>query len=57
MAEVLQRLGFRLRQVVKAKPQKKMPETDAICDHVKKKRRQPSPRAMSNAGVWIVKPQ
>jgi hypothetical protein len=57
MAEVLNRLGFRLRKVVKATPQKKMPETDAIVDHVKKKRRKPSPREMSNAGVWIVKPQ
>lgn len=37
MAEVLNRMGFRLRKVVKAKPQKKMPETDAICDHIKKK--------------------
>jgi hypothetical protein len=57
MAEVLNRLGFRLRKVVKAKPQKKMPETDAIFDNVKKKMRKPSPREMSNAGVWIVKPQ
>src|SRR5919108_4325393 len=30
MAEVLNRLGFRLRKVVKAKPQKKIAETDAI---------------------------
>jgi hypothetical protein len=57
MAEVLNRLGFRLRKVVKATPQKKMPETDAIVDNVKKKRRKPSPREMSNAGVWMVKPQ
>jgi len=33
MAEVLNRLGFRLRKVVKAKPQKKIPETDAIFDN------------------------
>ena len=57
MAEVLNRLGFRRRKVVKAKPQKKIPETDAIFDNVKKKMRKPSPREMSNAGVWIVKPQ
>jgi Rhodopirellula transposase DDE domain len=57
MAEVLNRLGFRLRKVVKAKPQKKIPETDAIFDNVKKKMRKPSPREMSSAGVWIVKPQ
>jgi hypothetical protein len=37
MAEGLNRLGFRLRQVVKAKPQKKSKETDAICDHIKKR--------------------
>jgi hypothetical protein len=37
MAEVLNRLGFRLRQVVKAKPQKKLQETDAIFDHIKKR--------------------
>ncbi len=30
MAEVLNRLGFRLRKVVKAKPLKKIKETDAI---------------------------
>jgi len=57
MAEVLKRLGFRLRKVVKAKPQKKIPETDAIFDNVKKKRRKPSHRELSNAGVWIAKPQ
>jgi hypothetical protein len=37
MAEVLNRMGFRLRKVVKAKPQKKLKETDAICDHRKKR--------------------
>jgi len=37
MAEVLNRMGFRLRQVVKAKPQKKLKETDAIFDHIKKR--------------------
>jgi hypothetical protein len=31
-----------LRNVVKSKPLKKLPETDAIFDHVKKKTRQPS---------------
>ena len=30
MAEVLNRMGYRLRKVVKAKPQKKLPETDAM---------------------------
>ena len=40
MAEVLHRMGFRLRKVVKAKPQKKIKETDAIFDHSKKKEEQ-----------------
>lgn len=38
MAVILNRLGFRLRNVVKSKPLKKVPETDAIFDNVKKKR-------------------
>jgi Rhodopirellula transposase DDE domain len=38
MAEVLNRLGFRLRKVVKAKPQKKIKETDTIFDNIKKRR-------------------
>jgi hypothetical protein len=37
MAEVLNRMGFRLRKVVKAKPQKKLQETDAIFDNIKKR--------------------
>jgi Rhodopirellula transposase DDE domain len=37
MAEVLNRMGFRLRKVVKAKPQKKSAETDAIFDNIEKK--------------------
>jgi Rhodopirellula transposase DDE domain len=37
MAEVLNRMGFRLRKVLKAKPPKKMAETDAIFDHIEKK--------------------
>lgn len=37
MAAVLNRLGYRLRKVVKAKPQKKIKETDAIFDNIKKK--------------------
>jgi hypothetical protein len=42
MAVILNRLGFRLRNVVKSKPLKKLPETDAIFDNVKKKMRQQS---------------
>jgi Rhodopirellula transposase DDE domain len=57
MAEVLNRMGFRLRKVVKAKPQKKLPETNAIFDNIKKKMSKPSHREMSNAGVLIVKPR
>ena len=37
MAEVLNRRGFRLRKVVKAKPQKKIAETDAIFANIEKK--------------------
>jgi Rhodopirellula transposase DDE domain len=37
MARVLNRLGFRLRKVVKATPQKKIKETDAIFDNIKKR--------------------
>jgi hypothetical protein len=34
---VLNRNGYRLRKVVKAKPQKKIPETNAIFENIKKK--------------------
>jgi len=37
MAEILNRNGYRLRKVLKAKPLKKIPETDAIFDNIKKK--------------------
>ena len=49
MAEVLNRLGFRLRKVVKAKPQKKIAETDAIFANIKKKTKRQHPRPASNA--------
>jgi hypothetical protein len=49
MAEVLNRLGFRLRKVVKAKPQKKIAETDAIFANIEKKTRRQRPRQASNA--------
>ena len=49
MAEVLNRMGFRLRKVVKAKPQKKIAETDAIFANIEKKLTKRSPRTMSNA--------
>lgn len=39
MAEVLNRMGYRLRKVIKAKPQKKIPETDAIFANLKKRPR------------------
>ena len=55
MAAVLNRMGFRLRKVVKAKPQKKIKETDAIFENIKKKTRKPSPQEASNDGVSIVK--
>ena len=41
MAEVLNRMGYRLRTVIKAKPQKKIPETDAIFANIKKRPRRP----------------
>ena len=37
MAEVLNPMGYRLGSVVKAKPQKTIPETDAIFDNIKAK--------------------
>ncbi len=49
MATVLNRLGFRLRKVVKAKPQKKMKETDAMFDNIKKKTPKPRQGRTSNA--------
>jgi len=36
MAEVLNRMGFRLRKVIKAKPQKKIAETEAIFENIEK---------------------
>src|SRR5918999_1805545 len=49
MAEVLNRMGFRLRKVVKAKPQKKIKETDAIFANIEKKTEKRRPRTPSNA--------
>ena len=54
-AEVLHRRGFRWRKVVQAKPHKKRQETDAICDHMKKKLTKPGQQARSNACVWTGK--
>jgi Rhodopirellula transposase DDE domain len=45
MAQVLNRLGLRVRKVVKAKPQKKIKATEAICANIKK--RCPSDRSGS----------
>ena len=49
MAEVLNRMGFRLRKVVKAKPQKKIVETDAIFANIEKKITKRSQRTTSHA--------
>jgi hypothetical protein len=38
MASLLTRLGFRLRKVLKAKPQKTIAQTDAIFANLKKRR-------------------
>jgi len=48
MAEVLNRMGYRLRTVLKAKPQKKIPETDAIFANLKKKTTRVRPPQESN---------
>jgi hypothetical protein len=48
MAVVLNRLGFRLRKVIKAKPQKKIAETDAIFDNIEKKTTKRRHRSRSN---------
>ena len=37
MTNILDRLGYRLRKIVKAKPLKKIKETDAIFENIKKK--------------------
>jgi hypothetical protein len=47
MAVVLNRLGFRLRKVIKAKPQKKIAETDAIFDNIETKTNKRWPRSRS----------
>ena len=49
MAAVLNRMGFRLRKVVKAKSQKKIAETDAIFDNIEKKITKRSQLTTSNA--------
>ena len=49
MAAVLNRMGFWLRKVVKAKPQKKIAETDAIFANIEKKITKRSPRITSSA--------
>ena len=49
MAAVLNRLGFRLRKVVKAKPQKKIAATDAIFTNIEKKTKRQQLRQASNA--------
>lgn len=41
MSVILNRLGFRLRHVVKSKPLKKVPQTEAIFANVKKKTGKP----------------
>jgi hypothetical protein len=55
MAEVLNRNGYRLRKVLKAKPLKKLPETDAIFANIKEKDKNPLeariPRAMDRSSA------
>lgn len=40
MAAILNRMGYRLRKVVKAKPLKKIKQTDAIFENIKEKDQQ-----------------
>ena len=49
MAEGLNRMGFRLRKVVQAKPQKKIAETDAIFANMEKKTSKRQQRSRANA--------
>src|SRR5499426_2767065 len=49
MAAVLNRMGFRLRKVVKANPPKQITETDAIFANIKKRRPRPRQREGANA--------
>jgi hypothetical protein len=49
MAEVLNRMGYRLGKVVKAKPPKKLKQPDAIFDNIKKKTSRRWRQATSNA--------
>jgi hypothetical protein len=48
-AAVLTRMGFRLRKVVKAKPQQKRVETEALVANMEKKSTKRSPRTTSHA--------
>jgi hypothetical protein len=48
MAEVRKRMGLRLRKVVKAKPQKRIAETEAIFAHMETKTREQRPRPTSH---------
>jgi Rhodopirellula transposase DDE domain len=54
MAEGLKRMGFRLRKVLKAKPQKKIAQTAAIFDNIAKKTTRRRPRTTADAGASIV---
>jgi hypothetical protein len=56
-AEGLHRRGFRRRKGVKAPPQKKIAETEALVAHIAKKTTQHRPRQTANACVSIGKPR
>ena len=47
MISILDRLGYRLRKIVKAKPLKKINETDAIFENIKKKTKKPKARRIT----------
>ena len=50
MSMILNRLGYRLRKVVKAKPLKKIKEADATFENVKKKTGKPKARTGMSSG-------
>lgn len=56
LAEVRNRLGFRRRKVVQAKPQTTRAETDAIGANMAQQPQRPQPRQASNACAALVKP-
>ncbi len=53
MGGILNRMGYRLRRVVKAKPKKKIKETDAIFDNLQEKEQQREDREVKRLSMDI----